>query len=209
SPAASGTGGGGGTGGGSHGGGLPCHPPDLVDTFDGPQISSFWLPVGGDITGISNGRLVLTPIVQHPTDQWGGIEFTATCEVQDCSIWVEVPTKIDLITGGSALHLRHDDGNFSDIRGNKHFMEFEVQVDGESDQVEYPYDEVAHRWWRMREEAGQFYLETSPNGSSWVTQHQVPSPSYLDSVSVQLVLWLAESQPAAGIAEFDNVNVVP
>jgi hypothetical protein len=71
------------------------------------------------------------------------------------------------------------------------------------------YDPAAHRWWRIREEAGTIYFETSPDAAQWNTLLQTGSPPQLETVYVVLAAQVGAAYGAPVRAEFDNLNLLP
>lgn len=68
-----------------------------------------------------------------------------------------------------------------------------------------PYDATAHAWWRIREDAGTVYWETSPDGATWTTRRSAATPFPLDVMRVRLYAgnWSADSGTSSS---FDDVN---
>ena len=71
-----------------------------------------------------------------------------------------------------------------------------------------PYDADAHRWWRLREQAGQTYWEISADGVAWTTLLQLASPVPVSAVDVELGL-SCDNGCAPATAYFDNYNLPP
>jgi hypothetical protein len=67
------------------------------------------------------------------------------------------------------------------------------------------YDPVAHGWLRLRESAGTFYWETSPDGTSWTTRASVPTTTLTTLTGG--ILWVG-NDASHGQAIFDNFSVV-
>jgi hypothetical protein len=65
-------------------------------------------------------------------------------------------------------------------------------------------------WWRIRNEAGQIYWETSPDGAAWTVQHQVDSTTVgwdLTQVSVRLTAGHTGTVSAPGNWSVQSVNM--
>ena len=68
-----------------------------------------------------------------------------------------------------------------------------------------PYDAAAHRFWRLREQAGTIFWETSPDRTTWTTLHRAPAT--FDTTHVW-PRFLAEGRQANDSAAwFDDLNV--
>lgn len=77
------------------------------------------------------------------------------------------------------------------------------EFDGES----MAYFPATHRWFRLREDLGVVYWETSADGAAWTVRRSKATVLDLSSVSVRFVssFWDAETDP--GYASIDNVNL--
>jgi hypothetical protein len=76
-------------------------------------------------------------------------------------------------------------------------------------EVSITYDPVAHAWFRLREDAGTTYFETSPDATTWTTRRSVTTPGWLAADASTIAL---ESHRDAGtndFAEFDDLNPPP
>jgi hypothetical protein len=76
-------------------------------------------------------------------------------------------------------------------------------------EVSITYDPVAHAWFRLREDAGTTYFETSPDATTWTTRRSVTTPGWLATDASTIAL---ESHRDAGtndFAEFDDLNPPP
>lgn len=68
-----------------------------------------------------------------------------------------------------------------------------------------PYDPVQHRWWRIREQSGSIYWDTSPDGSNWTNRRVATWP--LASTVIRPTITAGYSSAAAtDDAIFDNFN---
>jgi hypothetical protein len=67
------------------------------------------------------------------------------------------------------------------------------------------YDPVLHRHWRLREQDGILYWETSPDRSSWRLLHSEPVPFAAEHV--RGVIGAAGQQATATEARFEDVNL--
>ena len=69
-----------------------------------------------------------------------------------------------------------------------------------------PYDAVAMAFVRIRETAGQAYIETSPDLTTWTVRRQVATRAWMNDPTSR-VLFSAYSDVAGGYAEIDGVNI--
>ena len=75
--------------------------------------------------------------------------------------------------------------------------------------TEITYSPTEHRWWRLRNHAGQFLWETSPDGRAWTTQASEPAESDPLVASIHVEAGTEGPDPAPGTAVLDNFNVPP
>jgi len=71
-----------------------------------------------------------------------------------------------------------------------------------------PNDIVGQRFWRIREQAGTIFWDTSPDGATWTNRHS--TPTVIDVSSLQVELAAGHANPGPGqpvVARFDNVAV--
>ncbi|MBW2527629.1 MAG: hypothetical protein JRI23_25835 [Deltaproteobacteria bacterium] len=210
-----------GQGGGAQAGGPPvdpptCFPAGLQDDFETSFIDyglwDVWNEPGTEIS-VTNGRLRLhyVPLGVDVTT-YGDVYTADVYDLTDCATWIEVPTVLPEATAGSASFLlTASEGNGADItveEGDIHFS-FTVNDVVVKEQSE-PYSPTAHRWWRFRNAGPLIYLDTSPDGANWTEglAHDPPWQVNAAGIGVTMNIW-GTTDPAANMAEFDNVNVPP
>ena len=71
------------------------------------------------------------------------------------------------------------------------------------------YDPYNHAFLRIREAGGTVYYETSPDGSSWVTQTTTPATFSMSSTYVRIYSGYGGTEPDPGVALWDNLNLAP
>ncbi|MFI0914234.1 hypothetical protein [Streptomyces abikoensis] len=150
----------------------------LVDAFTGPAIdTSLWSNItGGAATLDSVNDLVALaqPTTSGATNTFGSnTVFDATSS----SIYAQ----IGAVPNGSgntrtAFVLRVDANNSVALRVESGVFKFTLQTAGTTVTTTLPaYDGHAHRWWRLREAAGTWYADVSPDGVTW---SQLTSSAY-------------------------------
>ena len=72
-----------------------------------------------------------------------------------------------------------------------------------------PYDPYNHQFLRIREAGGTVYYETSPDGSTWVTQTTTPATFSMSSTYVRIYSGYGGTEPSPGVALWDNLNLAP
>jgi hypothetical protein len=207
-----GSGGSGAAGGGGSGGGLPdCAPIGLVDAFNGSAVNQTNWNLQGEtnMLVVGGGTLRLDGGQPNVNGGWSGLVTPQTFMFQGRCVWVEVLNVHHNGTeGGTYWQLYSNQGSASfTVSGG--MLELHIATSGNPVDVALPYSPTNHRWWRMREDAGTLYLETSPAGTVWSERINAPSPSYLSDVAVGLGVTGANTQPIVGYTELDNLNVPP
>ena len=71
------------------------------------------------------------------------------------------------------------------------------------------YDPYNHAFLRIREAGGTVYYETSPDGSTWVTQTTTPATFSMSSTYVRIYSGYGGTEPSPGVALWDNLNLAP
>jgi hypothetical protein len=215
----SGQGGSGGqAGSGGQGGGVVSSCPaggvrDLVDDFDDGTIGAIWdAQFNGAVQATeTGGELVLTMTPDPSTDIFGQLLSTSSYSFASCSAVVramaDVPTPryagMLVVTGGPEL----DRLEISVAGGN---MEFAYWIDGMPNYIgEIPYVPGKHVWWRIREDSGTTFWETSEDGTTFTVQEQAANPLPVASVKVALYAGAEPGMGAAGEVHFDDLNLPP
>jgi hypothetical protein len=71
-----------------------------------------------------------------------------------------------------------------------------------------PFDPIAHRFWRLRERAGQLFWETSPDGQPpWAVQHMQITPFSLEASFLYLGTDAENAVTNPGVARFASFNL--
>jgi hypothetical protein len=71
------------------------------------------------------------------------------------------------------------------------------------------YDPVQHRYWRLEESAGTFYVDTSADGVIWQPLGSVPNPIAMDSLYIDINAGCWDPVTDPGVARYDNFNILP
>lgn len=62
-----------------------------------------------------------------------------------------------------------------------------IRIGGQNlDETVGPFIPTTHRWWQVRETAGQVYFETSTDGQVWTDHGSIPTPVFADLGTVQI-----------------------
>jgi hypothetical protein len=74
---------------------------------------------------------------------------------------------------------------------------------------EVAFQYAAQRWWRLREDDGQVFIESAPDGITWTVRAQAVAPDWVDDLTVYLGGGTWDFVDAPGVTAFDNLNIRP
>jgi hypothetical protein len=214
SAASHGAGGSGGAGGGgaSQGGsgGTTCGANGthlVVDDFNDNRIDGeLW-----DATGtLEADALMRIPIPANSTD-FLGIETWEGYDLSACHVHIELVTPPPEVPGGWAFQIGTSTGNrvmFEVVDGTELHMRV-ITDDAVVHEDDVTFDHAVHRWFRLEENGGEVFFQTSNDGRDWITRSEFATPSYVTNASVESGALVGEPQPAEITVEIDNVNALP
>jgi Tol biopolymer transport system component len=86
---------------------------------------------------------------------------------------------------------------------------FQVRIAGVVTQEVIPYDPVAHRFWRFRNDAlvNAILFETSPDNSAFTERYRKVLDKSVSALAVELTAGTATPTSGGGTAVFDNLNI--
>jgi hypothetical protein len=152
---------------------------------------------------VETGGAVEIDLEAGTLDAWAGVSSARWYDLRDGAYSAEVidvggeSTVLEIRDlGDVAAHLTHRDGVL------------EAAVYGKPDdgvRVELTYDPAMHRFWRMREEDGRLYWETSSDRGTWTSFHDEALP--LAPEHVRGILAIGGQQPSATEGRFGDVNL--
>ncbi len=182
-------------------GGIALLQDDFADGIRGPLWDQ-WSDTGSSAS--ESGGLFRVHLDAGSDFAWAGRSSRALYDLTGSSITVTVPQ-----VGGqhTALEMRDADGNRLQIDYYDGRLYAKALAPDGTSIVSTPvvYDAVSQARWRIREEAGMIYWESSPDGQSFTEIDHAPVPFPIDSLRAQLA---AGGQLAsASTAQFDNLNL--
>lgn len=178
----------------------PCATVEqLAATFDTLPTWAREVEADGGQVGLDAGDLRLE-VPSGAPDAEAGVKTAATYDLRGGGIVLEVTA-----VTRSATEIR-----LNDSLGTESFFGVRIATNelfvflGTMPLRLRPYDPVADRWWRVREQDGTIFYATSPDGSMWTpfTNHKAFSPEY-----VYVTLRVKKDNVASGgIARFASIN---
>ncbi|HYW09015.1 MAG TPA: vanadium-dependent haloperoxidase [Longimicrobium sp.] len=180
------------------------------DTFNEPGINgNLWASYGN--TQEVNGRVETRPDPWSP-GSYAGYYSLATYDLNRSRVAVEVVQIVRApIEGYTYLEVKNpSSGDKTAIVAGDGNLYFSQRVGGVYANLQVmPYDSYAHRWWRIREDAGNTFYETSPDGCGWTTLLAIADPFPLNSVILGFGSGTDTGDADPGTGVFDNLNVPP
>jgi hypothetical protein len=158
-----------------------------------------------DATG---GELVATPVnTGDYCHAWSNATFHLTCD----AITIKVPEVTSSQVGAQTYVYVGTSGIptlywYVVLEGGGFLLDFgttQPAVDGGA------YDPVQDQWWRLRETNGSVFLDTAPDGLTWVTRASAPDPMSLDSINIAIGAGVRRPIAAPGRARFHCYNTPP
>lgn len=212
----SGGGGGGAVGGGGMGGaggGIDCIVP-VTDTFDGGLASGTWDPwyLGGTHNVVANELVVSWS--GSAGARAAGLHSSDTVSLEGCSMIVKLVDGPENSDHQAFFYFQQMGQPDSDrigfaLEGSALLFQL-VRKNGISDGDSESFEPASMSWWRLREQAGTIYWETSANGMDWSEQHQAPvQDQTIDGYVINIGGGVVDENAADGAITFDNVNAPP
>jgi hypothetical protein len=136
-------------------------------------------------------------------DAWAGITAARWYDLRDGAFSAEV---IDVGGEYTVVEVRNVDDVSAQLTHCDGLLEAAVyNLPDEGVRAELAYVPATHRFWRIREEAGQLYWETSPDRGTWTSFHDEPMPFAPEHVRGMLAI--GGQQATATEGRFGDVNL--
>jgi hypothetical protein len=202
---------GGGSSGGS-GGAAACNGIGLLnDDFELDGRDTVWVESDGSSksdTAETNGELVITLGDDYSPD--AGYASRYYYDLTDSAIAVEVkqtPNATDPNARTQLVAVR-DSGRSIRlvIRNGMLYAQREINNTNADVVPPVPYDPVAQRWLKLRQEAGTVFWEVSPDGNSYAAAAELPAASVFPLDLVRIWIESIGTNYVGGQAVFDNVR---
>jgi len=198
-----------------NGGGAPmgnyCPTSSLKDDFDDGVTAHLWdrsYDGNGCTYMEAGGELVIMPAMT--TSEYCGYGSAMGYDLTSSAATVEIKQTPDTAKDTATYLTLETEQGILEIgqEGTDIAMRYE-KPGMTADLAVIPYDPVAHRWWRIREQNGTTYWETSANGMTWTIRAQAPNPVSITTVDVYLIAGTGSAVMTPGEAHFDNFNIGP
>lgn len=190
----------------------PPPPPamtSLFDTFAG-QDTTKWS--GWGMTAmVSAGRLQVSNLSTYPA-----LTSSSTYTMRGSSLCARVyagtgtASNSNIMSVGGTL-ASHTAANTVQILYRQGLIVFRIRDGGGvASDLSMSYSASVHAWWRIREDGGTLYWETSSDGSTWVPRRTIATPAALPLDAVRVRLYAGnDGGMNGGYTYYDNVNSCP
>ncbi|HEY0035991.1 MAG TPA: vanadium-dependent haloperoxidase [Longimicrobium sp.] len=184
---------------------------EIHDTFDESGTNTTLWFAFGTVREV-NQRLELEPAA-NTAGTYSGYQSNALYDLRESRITAEVVQVLPALTEAyTSLEAKHEGqtDNRVYIGASDGVVFAGITINGvHTVPASVPYDAAAHRWWRIRENGGTTFWETSPDGCAWSLLYSAPNPVPLDRVTPVLAAGTDVAHAQPGFAIFDNFNVPP
>jgi hypothetical protein len=180
---------------------------DFRDNFDNGQLASFWTADTANATVTQGGQLTIALASQPSAMAQGLVRSIQRTDLTGSRLFIDVIQATNLSSHARAfLRLRFDANEWIEIVQSNDVLSLQLGGSLTPAAQVVPYDNVVHRWWQLREDAGTVYFETSMDGVSWAPRGSVPTPWFAASVTIEIGADAPALEASPGTAQLDNLN---
>lgn len=186
--------------------GLPMST--FVDSFTSPTVNTnlWFVSTSTGSATQTNNQLLLSPASNNPG--YDGFVSINLYDLTSSSVTIEIVQGCAPTTGvEQGISLQIDNSNRI-VMFISTGIAYRLTTAGVDDSTYDTRNDVAMRWWRIRESKGTIYWETSPDGSSWTTRTTKTATFSITNLTVYAFAgtWQNVASPGTGI--FDNLNTL-
>jgi len=183
----------------------------LIDSFSDNSVDTGRWPnnyFGSATVTEVGGLAVITLAISTAGGNYAGY-LSANYDITGSYIFVKIDTTPNQATGaGMYLKLNGTDSIDWYLESNTLYARKNVGGVGTS-LYSVAFNSTTHKWWKIRENNGTTYWETSTDGLEWSIRHSVTNPITMTSLKIELGSGTYQSEVAPGAGKFDNFNMVP
>jgi hypothetical protein len=185
---------------------------EIADNFDDATIAPKWTAdADAGMSVDETGGILRISLVTTASDSYGALFSTCAYDARGRSVAITVAGRPRNVQGSEmALCFLYRDVGFEQVC---------VDLDGANVAAVYndndtvmtlasrTYNAITHRHWRVREQTGTTFFETSPDGTTWAMLHSFPSPFDMSRAHVSLLSGTYNSITNPGSADYDDVVI--
>lgn len=201
----------------------------LTDNFDDNSINtSLWdADTANSGTVTETGSQLECTAADNTDNSYGALISDVTYDLDESSFFVKVVQ--DALGGVGSPDLLETSLNAGEVNTSFTALDddclriqvadeviyYQYRVSGSvTDVASASYSDTTHLYWRIREESGTTYWDTSADGSSFTNRASVSTATHgLTHTALYLAIGMREYDPSSGIQEataiFDDFNVSP
>lgn len=183
----------------------------IVDTFDNSlQNTSLWYTFNtGAVISQAGKQLSISPPSNAP--EYDGYTSVITYDLTGSSAYIQNIQNLSTTAGAEAVFsLQLDANNFICILTAQGGYIFRIRTaNSDSDTYLSPINLSQHKWWRIREQSGTIYWDTSPDCITWNNQRSASTTFAITSLNVIICAGTWQNVASPGTAIFDNLNINP
>lgn len=159
-----------------------CGGPGVVRGPFVPNLASIgMLPITPERVAVESGRLVVSAVDGMQV----GALVRGRIDLRGSAIEVAVDEAGTGSGVATVLAARFDSNHFFQLLV-RNGMLITTFVDVTLMTSAIPYDPIAHRVWRIRENGGMLNFEASSDRSNWVQLRAVPTPEWVDALTISM-----------------------
>lgn len=201
----------GGSGGAGGGGPLRCGGTSLLaDDFDDGAIGDLWWDSdsGGAVIDEAGGEIVI--LLPDLSSSWSAFQSKRLYDLHGDHFSVEVTAVVnDATSARQFIAAVAGGGDYLVIWLEEGTLHFTREVGGQYlELASVAFDPAVHRYWRLREDAGTTFWETSGDGNDYTVRAEASNDSLfpLDLLRFEVGASTDGSEVGPGEARFDDVN---
>jgi hypothetical protein len=194
-----------------------CNQATLVaDDFEHGARLELWgraYTAQGASTAVAGGHLRIDLAANAGTPAYAGYATDLYYDLTGSHFGAEIAHMVDtsshavmqlqILRSGDGASADSEVAGFRQEHGELHMF---TRVRGVESDLAVAYDRAAQRFWRVREQAGQLYFETSADGQAWKTGRRVSTPFDVTLVRLEVSAGVYQAEASPGVAEFAAVN---
>lgn len=182
----------------------------LQDRFDSTIDATKWssFHTGTSSIAQTNGMVVATPPNTTAGSNYAGYDSVGTFDLTANYMVVEIPNMVNVATNAQTYTALILDSNnkLQFIQQNGSLKAQKIVAGVTTTLVTLTYNSTSHQWWRIRENNGVIFFDTSNNGYSWTLAASTANPFVVTALSVELAAGTFQSETSPGFTNFDNFN---
>jgi hypothetical protein len=195
--------------------GSQCNSTQVIhDDFEDGEISDWWDPDFDErLSAVeeAEGVLIMTPEEGMGTFRSAHVVTRAPYSLRDAAITLDVERVLGGGENSGRTHLTLTGPLDDQVITAKHdggLMVFSLETPSSFlDNGDLDYDRSKHRYWRIRENAGQISFETSGDRETWSESHlTVDTPDYVDQVKIKVGIYADDEATNLGAARFGDIS---